>query len=233
MTTTSIISLQDAKTWLRYPSPSTASNDDASLQVVIDAAQILIESRVGVTVPRVVDEYHTPNGGSKIWLREVPVLEIVSVTESWLAVNFELDFQQPDTGPTIGGSGSNSSTQAAASKLWAYSLDVPEIGEVTRRGPMNIPLNFFPSDRGVRVIYRAGRNPVPASLQLAAQELTAHIWQNAELRSMAASNAYVQYDTVTGVASTRPDTAQAFWYGVPKRIAGLLESDTVKLPAMA
>lgn len=227
-----IVSLQDVKAWLRNPNPSAPSADDAAIQRVIDAAQLLVEGKVGITVPRLFDEYY--NGGNyKIWLRRTPVLEIVSVTESYGPVSFNLEDQPPTTGAIIDGTG-NEPAQTPAVHLWAYSLDVPGIGEVTRRGPLNTPFPFVPGDRNIRVTYWAGRDPITASIQVATMELVAHLWQNSQLRSMAMSNQFVQYDTVSGIASERPDTSQAFWVGVPKRIIGLLEADMgERLPVIA
>lgn len=226
----SIITLQQAKEWLRYPNPSAASSDDSAIQSVIDAAQQILESKVGVTVPALFDELYTPSG-SKLWLRNTPVLEIVEVFESWQIVNFELDLQASTTGPTIANGVSDGAT--AASKMWAYSLDEPVTGEVTRRGPANIPLPFYPSDRGIRVVYRAGRNPITPAIILAAKELVAHIWQNAELRAVATTAGFLQYDATEAITRDVPGGAQAFWVGVPQRIIGLLESEMTGLPFMA
>lgn len=230
----SVIELSDAKAWLRYPDPSAPSSDDAGIQSVIDAAEQIIEAKVGVCTPKIYDELYTPNGSCKVWLRNTPVLEVMSVVESWDVVSFDLADQPSTTGAIIGGTG-NEPTELPATDLWAYSLDEPLTGEVTRRGPMNVAMPFFPSDRGLHIIYRAGRNPMPPAIQLAAKELVAHIWQNAELRSMAQSNQFVQYDTVSGqgIDSMRPDTAASFWVGVPNRIIALLESEMTRLPFMA
>lgn len=229
---TSILSLSDAKTWLRYSSPTSASSDDASIQIVIDAVNAMLEYRVGVIVPRLFTEYYSPDGSAKIWLRNPPVIEIAEIVENWGPVSFDLSQQQPTTGPIIYGSGSAPSLKPATD-LWAYSIDVPEIGEISRRGPMNTLMPFFAGDRGVQVTYRAGRDPISPALLLAARSLLAHIWSNEEQRSMTLSGSNIAYDAVTGVASMRPDTAPALWAGIPNRIIQMIESEAAKLPAIA
>jgi hypothetical protein len=227
----SIISLTDAKAWLRYPNPSAANADDAGIQGVIDAAKEIIESHVGVTVPRMFTETYS-GGTSKLYLRHTPVLSIAEITESWGVVNFELNDQPSDTGAIIGGT-TGEASNPPASNVFAYSLDVASTGEVTRRGPGNVPLRFAPSDNGIRVTYTAGRNPIPAAIALAAKELVSHIWQNSELRSNVLSGAYLQYDTTEGITRDNPAGAQGYWVGVPRAVISLLESEMTRLPFMA
>lgn len=226
----SLITLADAKSWLRIPDADVSN--DTSIQFVIDAAEGMIESRVGICTPKTYDRYITPTG-SKIWLPKTPVLSVISVTESFGVYSWNLDYQDPGSGPIINGSGGEPSAPPAAS-IYAYSLDVPLIGEMTARTVANAVRPFYPLDHGVRVIWTAGRNPIPPALQLAGRELVAHIWQNAELRSVSQSATYTQYDATTGTMDVRdPSGVTQFWIGFPNRIIALLESEMTRLPIFA
>jgi hypothetical protein len=206
--TVGIVSLTDLKTHLRYPQPTASSSDDAGLQGFILAATEVIEDEVGKVVQRQVMEYHD-GGQIAIYLRQRPVLEVVQVIENWGYFNWDLAFQPSTTIP--------------ATNLFAYSLDMPSEGRVTRRSVGNIAIPFmamgseFPSN--IQVTYIAGRNTVPWAIRLATLELCAHWWQNSQQRSYNAGGALPgNYDD-----AVQDGAGTAFNAGIPYRILEILK----------
>lgn len=201
-----IVTLAELKAHLRYPSAQTA--DDDALEGFILAATEIIETEVGKVVQRQVIEYHD-GGQTAIYLRQRPVLSVVEVIENWGYFNWDLADQPSTTVP--------------ATNLFAYSLDNPAEGRVTRRSVGNIAIPFmsmgstFPNN--VKVTYVAGRYQVPWSVRLAALELCAHWWQHSQQRSFAGSGALSgNFDSMI------PDGGSAaFNAGVPYRILELIK----------
>jgi hypothetical protein len=205
-----IVNLLDVKTHLRYPDPSQPSPDDPAFQGFIDAADDVIKVECGDIVPARYVEFH--DGGRRwIFLHHYPVLSVDNVEEGWGWANYELDYQQVNTQP--------------AQDMFAYSLDLPAIGGVTRRTAGNVSIPFVPGDMNIKVNYTAGRSSVPGSVRLAALELISHWWTNSQFRSGgSASGTFGSYDTtdeqdVTGRQSgmTSPNV------GVPFRVLELLK----------
>lgn len=202
------VSLADVRAHLRYPAANT--NDDIALQGFISAADEVIRSECGDVVPTNYDEYY--NGGDyTIYLRHRPVLEVNNVEEGWGYFNYELDFQQMNTVP--------------AGNMFAYSLDAPIIGAISRRSAGNVQIQFVPGTKNVRVEYTAGRSPIPGSIRLAALELIAHWWQSSQLRTAAAGGNFASYDAVEGEHFTRATETGLvnINIGVPYRILELLK----------
>lgn len=169
MTVTAIAELSDVKTYLRIPNPTAAGPDDAVLQYLMDAATQAIEREIGVVVPRTVSAERHSGGDIMIWLRVLPVLCVQSVEEGWGYYNWELDRQTVNTQPAL--------------SLWSYSLDMPEQGLVTRRGPGNVAYPFVCGLDNIRVDYVAGRHAVPPAARLAFLELVAFWYRNSQLRT--------------------------------------------------
>lgn len=220
MATSVIVSLQDMKTHLRYPSPSQPTSDDAAIQQFIDAAEECIRFECDETLPRLYEEQHD-GGRFKIFLDHRPVLSVKNIQESWGWINYELDFQAEGTVPE-------------GTSMWGYSIDNYTTGEIARRSVASVPIPFIPGERNIRVTYVAGYDPVPATIVLAIKELVAHWWQNSQLRAVALAGANIAYDAVQGAAYTR-DTesgSQNLNIGVPYRILEMIKGYR-RLPIIA
>lgn len=202
-----IVSLADVRAHLRYPATNTA--DDIAIQGFIAAADDVIRAECGEVVPRRCDEYHD-GGNYVLYLRHRPVLEVVNVEEGWGWWNWELDYQQVNSVP--------------AGALFAYSVDSPEIGAVSRRSAGNVPIPFVPGMKNIRVTYMAGRPMVPGAIRLAALELIAHWWQQSQQRSTVSSAGFTAYDAVEGERATRETETGMINMnvGVPFRILEML-----------
>jgi hypothetical protein len=74
--------------------------------------------------------------------------------------------------------------------LFAYSIDEPETGMISRRTGGNVLTKFRAGESNIRIVYTAGRNPIPPVIKLAELELIAHWWQNGQQRSAATSGQY-------------------------------------------
>lgn len=206
--TMGIVTLTELKTHLRYPNPTQQSNDDDALEGFILAATEIIENEVGKVVQRNVTEYHD-GGQIALYLRQRPVLSVTQVIENWGYFNWDLSDQPSTTIP--------------ATNLFAYSLDNPSEGRVTRRSVGNIAIPFmamgsmFPAN--IKVEYVAGRYQVPWSVRLATLELCAHWWQRSQQRQFGGSG------TLSGnFDSMIPDGAgTGFNAGVPYRVLELIK----------
>lgn len=165
---TEIASLSDVKTYLRIPVSNTV--DDTILSTVfMPAAQDVVERELGHIVAKPVRQERFDGGGMEIWLRELPVLYVENVEEGWGYYNYELDDQQVNTQPAL--------------SMWSYSLDIPDEGLVTRRGPGNVQYPFVHGRDNIAVDYVAGRLEVPANAKLAFCELVAHWYRTSQLRT--------------------------------------------------
>jgi hypothetical protein len=206
--TMGIVTLKELKAHLRYPEPANASNDDDQLEQFIYAATEVVENEVGKVVQRRVTEYHD-GGQQAIYLRQKPVVSVVSIVENWGYFNWLLT-EQP-------------STTVPASNLFAYSLDNPSQGRVTRRTVGNVSIPFmsmgsmFPNN--IQATYIAGRMVIPWAVKLACLELCAHWWQNSQQRDYGTGGLANTYDALV------PDGAgTSYNAGVPYRILEILKA---------
>ncbi len=203
-----IVSLAEVKAHLRYPQSQVA--DDQALLGFIQAADDVIRAECGDVVPTHYDEFYD-GGRYWIFLRHRPVLSVENVEEGWGWFDYELDYQQVNTVP--------------AGDMFAYSIDSPISGGITRRSAGNVQIPFVPGTKNIRVLYTAGRAKVPPSVRLAALELVAHWWQNSQLRSGAANANVASFDAVEGERFSRDDANgfQNINIGVPFRVLELLK----------
>lgn len=205
-----IASLTQVRQYLRMPNPANPSSDDATLQILMDAAQKAIEREVGHIVKKTIRAERHNGGKCEIWLRELPVLYVENVEEGWGYYNFELDDQQVNSIPAL--------------SIWSYSLDNPEEGQVTRRAAGNVAYPFVHGKNNIRVDYVVGRTEMPANAVLAFCELVAHWYRSSQLRAANqvsagfVPNALNQdFTRSTGVTSIN--------LGVPEEIIEPLKSD--------
>lgn len=218
MASISIITLTDAKTWLRYPNPASASSDDAGIQSVIDAAADVLRYLCDDILPTQYSETHS--GGTPILQTyHKPILSVSSVIENAGALSYALTFQ-PISAPEIAEGGVV--TEPEASWPWSYAIDDNEQGLISKRGVANSLGTFQPGYRNISITYIAGRSPVPPALVLAAKDLVAHVWQQSELRSAVTNPAFQQYDAISGAGYSREPNTVLLSYGIPNRILELV-----------
>lgn len=197
-----LVSLAAVRQHLRYS--ATDTTDDAELQVYMNAADDVVRSECGDIVPTAYDEYH--DGGScMIYVHHRPVLEVLNVEEGWGWWDYDLDYQQVNTIP--------------AGALFAYSLDVPLLGGISRRSAGNVMIPFVPGVKNIRIQYVAGRKDVPGSAYLFELELIAYWWRNSQMRAMTAMATTTQAQAVNA-DFTRAEGVSSINLGVP---AGLME----------
>lgn len=208
---TNIVTLEQVKTHLRYPNPSSSSPDDGALQIFINAADECIEFECDDILPKLFKEQYD-GGNCLIFLHHRPVLEVLNVEEGWGWINFELDYVEVNA-------------PAQVNSLYAYSIDNYEYAQISRRSAGNVLLPFRPGEGNIQVVYRAGQDPIPGSIILGELELIAHWWQNSQLRGVTMAGANLGYDTVTGQLYSRDTESgnQNLNVGVPYRILELIK----------
>lgn len=207
-----IVSLTDVKTHLRYPNPTAANADDAALQKFINAADECIEFECDDILPKTFDETYD-GGDTQIFTRHLPILEVLSVQEGWGYLTYELDFVEVNSpGPVF--------------SMFAYSIDNPETGQISRRTAGNVLIPFRAGESNIAITYRVGDAVIPGAIILAELELIAHWWQNSQLRAVTMAGANLAYDTVTGAAYSRDTESgnQNINVGVPYRILEMIKS---------
>lgn len=202
---TDVVTLQDVKAHLRMS--QTDTTDDMALMGFISAVDDVIETECDVVLPQHYDEYYD-GGNYWVYLRHRPILSVEGVEEGWGWFNYELDYVQVNTVP--------------AGSMYAYSIDAPEIGGITRRSAGNVLIPFVPGIKNIHVWYTAGRTDIPGSLRLAALEIIAHWYQNGQLRSMANSSGYSSYDAMN-TDWTRATGMTSVNAGLPYRVLELLK----------
>jgi hypothetical protein len=178
---TEIDSLTNVKAFLQIPN-ATTSFDMILANILLPAATSVIEREVGHIIAKQVSSERHNGGGTEIWLRELPVLYVQNVEEGWGYFNQELDNQTVNQQPAL--------------SLWAYSLDNPKQGKVTRRSPGNVAYPFVSGLDNIRVDYVAGRNEVPANARIAFHALTSYWFRQSQQRILEASASQGAYDTL-------------------------------------
>lgn len=203
-----IVTLSDVKIHLRIPPTNT--QEDYTLQGLVYAAEDVIRAECGDVLPTRYDESYD-GGNYVIYLRHRPVLSIQNVEEGWGWYNYELDYQQVNTVP--------------AGDMFAYSIDSPEAGAISRRSAGNVVIPFVPGVKNIRVYYTAGRTSIPGAVRLASLELVAHWFTNSQLRASASNAGEQAYDAVEGERYSRASEGNisGINYGVPYRIIEMLK----------
>lgn len=220
MANSTVVSLSDVKTHLRYPNPTQPNNDDAALQKFINAADEVLAFECDATIPRSYNERHDGGAGT-IFLYHRPIISVQNVEEGWGYLNFELDYQDANTDPQ-------------ETTLFGYSVDSYVNGEITRRSVASVLVPFFPGEKNIIVNYTAGYSPVPATIVLATLEIIAYWWQNSQVRGAVQSGSNVSYDAALGQSYTRDTESgvQNINVGVPVRLLELLKSKR-RMPIIA
>jgi hypothetical protein len=210
---TEIASLSQVKNYLRMPNPTGTSGDDATITILMNAAQAVVERELGHIVATPISAERHDGGYAEIWLRHLPVLYVQNVEEGWGYYDWQLDDQEVNQQPAL--------------SIWAYSLDMPEEGLVTRRGPGNVLYPFVQGRNNIRVDYVAGRNEVPANAIQAFLELTAHWYRVSQLRTSNQASAGFSPNVLNQdfVASGNVAGLTSINMGIPSEIIELLKPD--------
>lgn len=209
--TTNIVTLAQVHAHLRLPTAYTA--DDGILQILMNAADVVLEYECDDILPTAYSERHD-GGQFRIYTRHRPVIEVRNVEENWGFIKFELDFQDASTDPTV-------------TTMFGYALDSPETGEISRRSVASVPIPFIPGEKNIFIQYVAGYEPqnLPGNLILAELELISHWYQNALVRGVSLSGSNLAYDATQGTVYSRDTESgtQNINIGVPYRILELIK----------
>jgi hypothetical protein len=210
MAITEIAALPRVKRHLRLPNPDAPSAEDSTIQFLMDAATRAIEVEVGhVVKKKVTGELHD-GGHLEVWLRQKPVLDVVSVQEGWGYLDQELDFQQVNTVPAL--------------SIYAYSLDDPASGLITRRAGGNVNTPFIPGRNNIRVSYHAGREQLPANAALAFCELVGVWYRQGQQRTAQAGQTGMIFNQLNQ-DFTKSAGVTSINLGVPDAIIQMLKPD--------
>lgn len=195
-----IATLDEVKAYLRYPADN--DDDDALIQMFMASADEVVRRYCGEILTATYDEWYC-GGDTVIQLRHFPVASIQSVTEEWGFSDYELTEQPGDTDPSD-------------TSLWAYSLDYPLSGQITRRSVGNVVVPFVNPVGGenVRVQYTTGVAEIPGNVTHGWLDLIAHWWQNSMQRSVPGS-AVAAYDA-------SGNESAPYLAGVPYRIIEIM-----------
>lgn len=209
MAITELASLAQVKDYLRIPDANTL--DDNKLSTVFMPAGVkVIERELGHIISRPVRAERHHGGRCEIWLRELPVLYIQNIEEGWGYFNQELDDQEVNSIPAL--------------SIYAYSLDNPEEGQVSRRGPGSVPYPFLHGHNNIRIDYVVGRQEMPDNAVLAFLELVSHWYRVSQLRTGNQVSGVFNPGTVIDQDFTKTgDTSINM--GVPMEILELLKPD--------
>lgn len=157
-----LVDLDDVKAHLNLGATDTSG--DAELLGFIEAASAYIQNITGPIVARTFTEVHS-GGGPTIVLNHPPVSSIVSVVEY--------------VGPT--GYTLTDSELGATTGAYAFSLDNPSTGVLTRRYNGGIAGRFMGGYRNIVVTYVAGLPYVPADIRMAVLQDIAGLYQPSQL----------------------------------------------------
>lgn len=186
-----IVSLPEAKKHLNKDLNATA--DDDEIRDFIDAAQYVIEFRLGFRiVPRTVVEYFD-GGCLAVHLSEGPVTAVVEVREQWAPGDQRTLTAEPDTSVGVGDNN--------------YLLGT---GRRLLRRSNGYQYGFPSGVQNIKVTYKVGPlSPLP-NVKLAALELIGHVWRASQLASGQTRSREVTESLVS------------IGYAVPNRVRELL-----------
>lgn len=171
---TNIVTLDEVRAHLRFTPTDTM--DDMALQLNIDAADEVMLKECGDILPRIYEESHN-GGATTLYTKHRPILSVESIVEGWGWANYPLDYVQVNSPPSSG-------------SLFAYSIDIAETGEITRRTAGNVVRRFTPGVSNIDITYTAGRYPIPPIIRLAELELISFWWRNSQERVSQQSSQY-------------------------------------------
>jgi hypothetical protein len=201
------VTLEQVREFLKFN--DTYTDDDTLIStVLIPAANDVVRRYCGDIIPKTFDEYYD-GGDYSIWTRHTPILSVTLCEEGWGFVDYSLTEIQV-----------NSSSMPT---LFAFSIDLPLSGKISRRSGGNVSIPFIRGVGNVHVIYQTGFEDIPGSVTLAALELI-QIWFRAMLQDQAAADPYAvvegeyQLERGQGGGTLR-------YFGVPDYIIAMLQAN--------
>lgn len=206
---TDVVTLDQVRAHLRMPITYTA--DDMMLSTVfIKAANDVIKRECGDIIPKQFEEYYD-GGDFAIYLRNTPLLSVEFIEEGWGYTNYVLNYVQVNT---------ILPNEADIDPIFAYSIDIPGQGKISRRYGGNVPAPFVRGESNIHIVYTAGKEAIPGNVTLASLELIAHWYQGSQQRQV--GNFTEGYDA-TDNDFTRSEGTTGINAGVPYRILELLK----------
>lgn len=197
------------------PNPTQDSTEDTTLQMLMNSAQKVVERELGHIVAKTISAERHDGGRCEIWLRELPVLYVQNIEEGWGYYDWELDDQEVNQVPAL--------------SMWAFSLDNPAEGLVTRRSQGNVLVPFVTGRNNIRCDYVAGREEVPDNGLHVFLELVAYWYRNSQLRAQNQSGTLgMGAQTAFGAINTdftRSTGETSFNQGIPEGILEALKPD--------
>lgn len=152
-----LLTVQEASQFLRLSN----TLDDVEVAEMVSAASSIIARRIGPVTPTSVVETYD-GGGTQIMLRQLPVISVTSVMESW---GFTTIYTLTPT--VLDGTVTNLGN-------FGYSLDT-RVGLLTRRAA-GTTVPFAGGRQNITVAYTAGYATIPNDLKLAAKLLVQHFY---------------------------------------------------------
>jgi hypothetical protein len=152
-----IISVQDARDWLRLRTTDTGDNE--KIQALIETASDLIEDVTGPILTTQYTEWFDGGVGTYT-VAHPPIVQSSATMHEYYGLVSYLLTEQP---------------LGAQMNAYAFTVDYTT-GQVTRRTFGGQAAMFPEGTKNVTITYSARRNPVPDSIQLAVRELVKHLY---------------------------------------------------------
>jgi hypothetical protein len=146
--------------------------------IFIPAATAVVRRECGDIIPRTYDEYYD-GGDYSIWLRNKPILSVDLVEEGWGFTNYSLTEIQVNS--------------ASMPTMFAFSIDIPASGKISRRSGGNVNIPFIRGEGNVHVIYTTGLTAVPGNIVLAALQIIA-FWYRGFVQQQSGADPYATVD---------------------------------------
>jgi hypothetical protein len=201
-----VVSLEQVREQLRFADTYT-DDDDMLENIYIPAANEVVRRECGDIIPQTYDEFYC-GGTPSIKLRHSPILRVLLVEEDR---GFVIDrlVEQPPTTTEIG-------------TYYAFSIDYPKSGIITRRGPNNNAFPFWPvNGECVHVIYVAGKADVPGNVVMVALQIIAY-WYRAFEQQQTGTDPYAALND--DFPESGDNIATPAQYGVPAYLLELLRA---------
>lgn len=170
---TDVVTLDQVRAHLQFPDSYTDADDELST-LYIPAATEALRALCGDVIPTVYEEYQD-GGDYSIWTRHTPILSVQLVEEGWGFTDYTLTEVQVNS--------------ASMPTMFAFSIDMPNSGKISRRSGGNVNIPFIRGVGNVHLIYETGLACIPADIQLAAVQLIAFWWRAFE-QDQAANDPY-------------------------------------------
>lgn len=155
-----LVTLTDVKAYIG----ETTTNNDSTLNLYINAASAAADYWFGQQDQITVTNEIHDGGFETILCYNTPIISVQSLIEYVGITPYTLTLQPP--GSTVNNYG--------------YSIDMPEVGLITRRSGAGTPMPFLGGPRMVVISYTAGRATVPADVYLAILEDIRALWMQTQ-----------------------------------------------------